>query len=42
MATRKWGNVNGEGAETKNQPKAALGVIRRARRHMGQLLATDG
>jgi hypothetical protein len=39
LATRKWSNVFGDGAERRLAAKELLGVARRARRHAGLELA---
>lgn len=39
LATRRWSDIYGEGAEKRNQAKDLLGIARRARRHAGLALA---
>jgi hypothetical protein len=40
LATKKWNDVFGEGAEARNKAKEILGIARRARRHAGLELAS--
>ncbi len=40
LATKKWSDVYGEGAEQRNKAKEILGIARRARRHAGLELAS--
>jgi hypothetical protein len=40
LATKKWSDVYGEGAEQRNRAKESLGIARRMRRHAGLELAS--
>jgi len=41
LASRKWNNVFGQGAEARVRSKDILGIARRARRHLGLKLANE-